>query len=107
MKLAGKVALITGGSEGIGFGVAELLASEGAHVAIVSRNSVKLDKALESLKAVSEQPVLALPADVAKADEVQATVDQVLSVHGKIDILVNGAGIITKELRSVQDVDVQ
>jgi 3-oxoacyl-[acyl-carrier protein] reductase len=86
MKLENARALITGGSEGIGHGVAEALIAKGAHVSIMSRNEEKLRKAAEELGA------LAIVGDVGvEADAVRA-VSEAIEKLGGLDILVNNAG---------------
>lgn len=90
--LNGKVALITGGSSGIGFAIAKALLSEGMTVAITAREPKRLEKAAEALRAKGGQ-VIAAPTDVSQASEVAAFVDQVMHEAGRIDLLVNNAGI--------------
>jgi 3-oxoacyl-[acyl-carrier protein] reductase len=87
--LEGKVALITGGSKGIGFAVAEALLSQGARVMITGRNAADLARAQAHLgpRALSVSADARLPEEVERA--VQATVDG----HGGLDVLVNNAGI--------------
>jgi peroxisomal 2,4-dienoyl-CoA reductase len=86
----GQVALITGGATGIGFGIAELLASLGAHVVIASRKQERLDQAAESLRAAGGQ-VTVTTVDVRDAERVRAMVDEVHRSAGRIDLLVNNA----------------
>ena len=86
----GQVALITGGATGIGFGIAELLSSLGAHVVIASRKQEHLDRAAESLSA-SGGKASVVTVDVRDADRVRAMVEQVRRDAGRIDLLVNNA----------------
>ena len=88
--LDGQVALITGGATGIGYGIAELLGSLGAHVVIASRKQEHLDAAAHSL---AKQGALAsvVTVDVRDADRVKSMVEQVQRERGRIDILVNNA----------------
>ena len=83
-----KVVLITGGSEGIGFGIAKTFLEAGAKVAITGRDTDNLEKAKESLGS----NVLTINADVAQVELSSTTVDIVLDKFGKLDILVNNAG---------------
>src|SRR6185436_580461 len=86
MDLQNSTALITGGSSGIGYSIAETLIDAGAKVAITGRDEKKLYKAAESLNAV------AIRADVANEADVQRTYREVLQAFGHLDILINNAG---------------
>jgi NAD(P)-dependent dehydrogenase (short-subunit alcohol dehydrogenase family) len=89
--LKGKVAVVTGGTEGIGKATAQTLAREGAKVAICARRQPLLDAvAAEITKAGGE--VLALSADMGKAADVERFINEVVKRFGGIDILVNNAG---------------
>jgi 3-oxoacyl-[acyl-carrier protein] reductase len=93
MSMSGKVAVVTGGSRGIGAAVARKLASEGAQVAIIYRNN---GKAAEStMQAIREAggTASAFQADVADEAAIQSTMYEVASEFGRIDLLVNAAGI--------------
>jgi 3-oxoacyl-[acyl-carrier protein] reductase len=94
-KLAGKVALVTGGSRGIGKAICQKLAAEGASLVIVSTKVV--DELVEEFKAAGTDAI-SLAVNVADADEVAAAVKQALDHFGKIDILVNNAGITRDNL---------
>jgi len=99
--LSGKVALVTGGSRGIGAGIAKRLARDGADVAITfASNQAKADELLRSLSGVR---TLGLRADSADAKAVQAAVDQVVRQLGRLDILVNNAGISGGPRRETAD----
>ena len=91
--LTGKVAIVTGGNGGIGLGIAEGLAQAGAKLAIVGRNAEKSKTAAKVLSARTGSEPLALTADVAKPNEVNAAVNTVKDHFGRIDILFNNAGI--------------
>src|SRR5690606_35519423 len=89
--LKGKVAIVTGGTEGIGKATALTLAREGAKVAICARGQPLLDAvAAEITKAGGE--VLAVSADMGKAADVERFINAVVKHFGGIDILVNNAG---------------
>jgi NAD(P)-dependent dehydrogenase (short-subunit alcohol dehydrogenase family) len=95
VRLKGKVALVTGAARGIGKGVAEVFAEEGADVAI---NDIAIEQSAEDLAAwirCQGRRALTVQADVAHRAEVEAMVDRVWSELGPIDILVNNAGIET------------
>jgi dihydroanticapsin dehydrogenase len=91
MKLAGKVALITGSSRGIGKAIAELFAKEGASVVITAKNQDRLQKTAKDLGGV-----LSVPADIRKESEVQVVIRKTIEKFGRLDILVNNAGIFPK-----------
>ena len=88
--LNGQVAIITGGGTGIGFGVAELLSSLGAHVVLASRKPEHLDPAAEKIRAAGGQ-VRALAVDVRDQERVKQMVETVQRELGRIDLLVNNA----------------
>jgi len=92
MKLRGKVALVTGGSRGIGRAIAVALAREGAKVAFAGRSP---DLVQETVHLVAEHsaPAVGILADVRKPDDVRRMVETVVAQLGPIDILVNNAGI--------------
>ncbi len=92
LGLTGKVAVITGGSEGIGKGIALRLCEEGAQVAICGRRETVLAAAAEDIRAQSGSEVLAMPADVTKPETLEDFIGQTASHFGKIDILINNAG---------------
>lgn len=87
MNLRNAVALITGGSSGIGRAIAQTLASSGARVAITGRDKNRLNEAAQALK------VLPIVADVTKESDVERTYREVFKAFGELDILVNNAGI--------------
>ena len=89
MNLTNAVALITGGSAGIGYSIAKTLAESGARVAITGRDKGRLDQAAKALG------VTPIQADVAKEADVERTFREVLAKFGDLDILVNNAGIGT------------
>ncbi|MHB1426060.1 MAG: 3-oxoacyl-[acyl-carrier-protein] reductase [Gemmataceae bacterium] len=98
MRLKDRNAVVTGGSRGIGRAIAEAFAAEGARVAIVYRGSQEAaDKLAEEINAKGGKAV-AIQADVADADSVQACVQRVEQELGPIHILVNNAGVIEDDL---------
>lgn len=92
LGLTGKVALITGGSEGVGKGIALCLNREGAQVAICARRSDVLERAAAEIRAQTGGAVLAHPADATKPEDLEALVAKTTDLFGHIDILVNNAG---------------
>ncbi len=107
-ELKGRVAVITGGARGIGFGIAKEFAKAGCDIVLVDicgrkvrgypkydlSSKEELDKAVEEIRKLGVK-CLGICCDVTKWDEVKDMVDRVLKEFGKIDILVNNAGIIT------------
>jgi citronellol/citronellal dehydrogenase len=88
---SGRVALITGASEGIGAVTARLFAEHGADVAIAARRPEKLEQAARTIR-VTGRRCLAIPTDVTDPEQVSVLVTRTLSSFGRIDILVNNAG---------------
>ena len=92
-RLEGKIAVVTGGSRGIGAVIAKELGREGATVIINYNDSHKLaQEVVEEIKAMGSTAI-ALQANIAKAEPTKALIDEVLEKFGRIDILVNNAGI--------------
>ena len=88
-----KVALITGGSEGIGRAIAQKFAKANYRVAIAARTPEKLVETASELKTEFATPVIPIPTDVRDPDQVQALVEQVIAEFGQLDVLVNNAGL--------------
>jgi 3-oxoacyl-[acyl-carrier protein] reductase len=91
LKLANKVALITGGSRGIGLRTARLFAEEGVHLGICGRRSADVEAAAAELRAAGVK-VAAMPADVTVPAEAAAFVEHCAAELGQIDILINNVG---------------
>lgn len=92
LGLNGKVALVTGGSKGIGYATALTLAKEGAKVAILARTEGPLQEAAAKIREQAGEDPLVLAADVAVEQDVQRAIETVIAHFGRIDILVNNAG---------------
>ena len=92
LGLQNMVAIVTGGSFGIGRAAAERFAREGARVAIVARKQADLDTAAAEIAAATGAEVLPVAADVGNREQVQAMAERVRDRFGRIDILVNNAG---------------
>ena len=90
-SLAGKVAIVTGGSRGIGRSIALGLASAGADVAIAARKPEALAEATDAVRALGRR-ALAVPTNVRRMEELRSLVDTTREALGRIDILVNNAG---------------
>ena len=90
--LSGQVAIVTGGSRGLGLEMAEGLAEAGAALMLCARRDDWLTPAVNELRArgVKAEGMLC---DVARADQVQAVVDKTMAAFGRVDILINNAGV--------------
>jgi NAD(P)-dependent dehydrogenase (short-subunit alcohol dehydrogenase family) len=92
INLTGRSAIVTGGSKGIGLGMATRFAASGADVAIVARGRDALDAAVTSIKAEAKGRVVGVQGDVAKPDDIRRAYGEAMNALGKVDILVNNAG---------------
>lgn len=90
--LTGKTAIVTGGSRGIGVEMAEALAEAGANLMLCARREEWLNETVEEFRA-NNYNVAGKVCDVSKAEDVQAVVDETVKTFGKVDILINNAGI--------------
>jgi 3-oxoacyl-[acyl-carrier protein] reductase len=97
-KLSNKVALVTGGSRGIGAGIAKRLAAGGASVAITYTKGADAAKAVVGDIEKSGGKAIAIQADAADADAVKAAVEKAVSTFGRLDVLVNNAGTAIPKL---------
>lgn len=95
MKLDRKVALVTGGSRGIGKAICIKYAAEGASVVVNYTKGVKEAEAVASMIKNAGGKAIAVQADVSQRDQVKKMVNQTIEAFGKLDILVNNAGILT------------
>ena len=100
MRLSGKVALVTGGSRGIGFATAKILSENGATVVITAKNQERLEKASSRIP-----NSIGMVANIRDKDDVKNVVVKTVEKFGKIDILVNNAGIFPKikELHKIDE----
>ncbi len=92
LKVTGKVAIVTGGSDGIGRAAAHRLASEGAKVALASRTQSDLDVVASEMSAATGSEVIGIATDVSDESAVEKLVAQVVEKWGRVDILINNAG---------------
>lgn len=105
LNLNDKVAIVTGGSKGIGKGIAESLAAEGCNLSICARHKDELDQTARELEEHGVD-VLAVKADLTKEKDIQKVVDETLDEFGTVDILVNNAGTVGKP-GTIDEVSVQ
>lgn len=97
--MEGKVALITGGSRGIGYAIGRALAAEGWRVVLVARSAENLRRAVRTLRGeqgVEGERVSTTAADVTREEEVRDVVRRTAAEFGRIDLVVNGAGILRR-----------
>jgi dihydroanticapsin dehydrogenase len=99
VRLSGKVALVTGGSRGIGFATAKILSENGAIVIITAKDQERLDKAVKEIPNSS-----GIAANIRKSDEVKNVVSKIVEKFGKLDILVNNAGMFPK-IKQLHEID--
>jgi NAD(P)-dependent dehydrogenase (short-subunit alcohol dehydrogenase family) len=92
-SLEGKVALVTGGSKGLGYEMARSMATAGADVTITSRHLDEVSEAAAKIREESGRRVLAVEADAGSSSDVDRVVEQTVAELGQLDILVNNAGI--------------
>ncbi len=113
--LHNRVAIVTGGSKGLGKAMAAGLASAGANLVLVSRNQAEVEAAAAEISRDYGVQAIGLQADVSSEDQVQGVVDTCLEEFGKIDILINNAGINIRgpidelsleEFKQVMDINV-
>jgi len=95
--LAGRVAIVTGGNRGIGLAIARLLAEDGASVVVSGRDAARLDAAVKELESLGA-PALGVPADATKREDADRLVEVARERFGRIDVLVNNAGITRDQL---------
>ena len=92
ISLNGRAAIVTGGSKGIGYGIASRFAASGADVAIVARGREALDQAVTEIQAKAKTQVIGLQGDVAVATDIMRIYEEATKKFGKVDIVVNNAG---------------
>src|SRR4051794_2926933 len=103
-KLDGKVAIVTGASSGLGVAFAEGLAGAGADIAICARRAERLEDTKGKVEALGKRCV-AVPADVAKPEDCRRVVEEAVSQLGRVDVLINNAGVGTAVPATREDPD--
>jgi NAD(P)-dependent dehydrogenase (short-subunit alcohol dehydrogenase family) len=96
-RLDNKIAIVTGGNSGIGYATAKLFCMEGAKVVISSRREAENKRAVDEITALGGE-IMAVQADLSKMEDCQKTVDETIKKYGRIDVLVNNAGIADKHM---------
>jgi len=99
LKLTGKIALVTGGSRGIGLATAKILSENGATVAITAKDKDRLEKAVKEIP-----NAIGIAADIRNTNDVKNVVNKIIEKFGKLDILVNNAGIFPK-IKLLHEID--
>ncbi len=99
-RLQDKVAIITGGNSGVGAATAALFAREGAKVVISARREAQLEEVAAKIREEGGE-VMPVVSDISKADDAKALVAAVLEKYGKIDILINNAGVLDTGLKAI------
>ena len=104
LRMDGRVALVTGGSKGLGYSMAHKFAASGAQVCIVARNGDEVAEAANRIKVETGAGSLGLPCDVSQAAQLQSVFDSCIETFGKVDILINNAGhAMAGEFESITD----
>src|SRR5262245_38259507 len=92
IRLNGRAAIITGGSQGVGYGIATRFAASGADVAIAARGREALDRAVTEIQRGAKGRVIGVPGDVGELADIKRIYGEVMQQFGKVDIVVNNAG---------------
>lgn len=99
-RLDGKVVILTGGNSGVGAAAAKTLAAEGAKVVISARRQAQLESVAAEIKAAGGE-VLAVPTDISDEASVANLVAKTIEAYGKIDVLVNNAGVLEEGIKPI------
>jgi NAD(P)-dependent dehydrogenase (short-subunit alcohol dehydrogenase family) len=99
-RLNGKVAIITGGNSGVGAATAVKFAAEGAKVVITARREAPLLEVAEKIRAAGGE-VLPVVSDISKAEDAEKVLAATLEAFGKVDILINNAGVLDEGLKAI------
>ena len=100
-RLDGKVAIVTGGNSGVGAATAELFAKEGAKVVITARRMPQLEEVAAKIRENGGE-VLPISTDVSNAEQVENMVAKVVETYGRVDVLVNNAGVLEEGLKPIE-----
>ena len=99
-RLEGKVAIITGGNSGVGAATAMKFVQEGAKVVITARREAQLEEVAAKIRGVGGE-VLPICSDISKAEDAVRVVAETMAAFGKIDILINNAGVLDSGLKAI------
>lgn len=99
-RLEGKVAIITGGNSGVGAATAMKFAQEGAKVVITARRQAQLEEVAAKIREAGGE-VLPITSDISKVEDAKTVVSSVIEKYGKIDILINNAGVLDNGLKAI------
>ena len=99
-RLEGKVAIITGGNSGVGAATAQKFAAEGAKVVITARREAQLEEVAAKIREAGGE-VLPVVSDISKADDAKRVVAEAIAKFGKVDILINNAGVLDNGLKAI------
>ena len=99
-RLEGKVAIITGGNSGVGAATAMKFAQEGAKVVITARRQAQLEEVAAKIREAGGE-VLPIVSDISKVEDAKTVVSSVIEKYGKIDILINNAGVLDNGLKAI------
>ena len=99
-RLEGKVAIITGGNSGVGEATAIKFAKEGAKVVITARREAQLESVAEKIRAEGGE-VLAICSDISKVEDAKRVVAETMAKFGKVDVLINNAGVLDNGLKAI------
>ena len=99
LELQGKVAIVTGGSQGIGRAIALELTKEGVDIAIAARTQEKVEQTAKELAEETGRKVIGIRADITSWNDVQNMVDTTVSTFGKVDILINNAAMVGGQVK--------
>ena len=99
MQMENKVVIITGGGRGIGYGITEAFAAEGALAVITGRSITTLNTAKQAIESKYGTKVLAIPADNGKESDIKSVIEQVSAKYGRIDAIINNAQTIVSDIK--------
>ncbi len=99
-RLQDKVAIITGGNSGVGAATAKKFAQEGAKVVITARRANMLEDVAAEIRAAGGE-VLTVPSDISKSEDAARVVEETIAKFGKIDVLINNAGVLDNGLKAI------
>jgi NAD(P)-dependent dehydrogenase (short-subunit alcohol dehydrogenase family) len=105
VELEDKTALVTGGAQGIGFGIAMELARAGSHIVIADQNLPKVNAAADEIRRSTRREVIALALDVTDEDSVKSCVQICIDRVSRIDVLVNNAGVHRERIGQVSTIE--